>query len=342
MLAVPWHVAPPRVVRALTAPRFIATPEMQNRDEVLESLKRQVGEFILRRGTDAWRRASDAVDARPPLRRSLARPVSRAYFKLVEILRTCAVATPRSSLHLCDAPGGFAQAVMTEYGDACEIRVTSLERGVDVPNFSRDLMRSDRIVVLTVPDGGDLRRATVRDAVVAAGKHDLVTADGAVDCASCPESAEHVVAHLKASEVATALRAQAEGGTFVLKVFGVTRDVTLQLIALLAACYDSVALVKPRYSRSVNDERYVVCQGFRAARAPALHLPDAPREPGVLDAVAAVEDADWLRDMLDLSRQLGRDQAIALRSALSSTSTCEPEGKAAGARGRGAPRRRRP
>jgi 23S rRNA U2552 (ribose-2'-O)-methylase RlmE/FtsJ len=40
-------------------------------------------------------------------------PVSRAYFKMIEIIRTNVIKPPTESLHLCEAPGGFAQAVLS-------------------------------------------------------------------------------------------------------------------------------------------------------------------------------------------------------------------------------------
>ena len=41
--------------------------------------------------------------------------ISRAYFKLREIMLSCAVAEPRTTVHLCEAPGGFIQYL----GDVC-------------------------------------------------------------------------------------------------------------------------------------------------------------------------------------------------------------------------------
>ena len=65
---------------------------------------------------------------------------------------------------------------------------------------------------------------------------------------------------------------QKEGGTFILKVFGVNLDVTLQLLALLCAAYTTVDIVKPNTSRPANDERYVVCRGFCRTRAPKFYV----------------------------------------------------------------------
>ena len=53
-------------------------------------------------------------------------PVSRAYFKMIEIIRTNVIKPPTESLHLCEAPGGFAQAVLSEFPSLHTAHATSL------------------------------------------------------------------------------------------------------------------------------------------------------------------------------------------------------------------------
>ena len=64
--------------------------------------------YKLRHGEDAWKRAVQSVARHTELAKTVERPISRAYFKLIEIARTTAIVAPRTSLHLCEAPGGFA------------------------------------------------------------------------------------------------------------------------------------------------------------------------------------------------------------------------------------------
>ena len=112
MLCVPWEVSRSEV--ELEECRFVAAPVLSNRHPELDAAKAKVGVFKAKHGDMRWKENVASVDRNVTFSNVTDRPISRAYFKLVEILRTTAVKPPDSSLHLCEAPGGFAQAVITE------------------------------------------------------------------------------------------------------------------------------------------------------------------------------------------------------------------------------------
>ena len=325
MLATPHALTAPREVRLIGECRFTPRPQVgAHRDAQLESAKAAVGSFRVRWGEPAWRERVAATDRPATISGARPNPASRAYYKLAEIMRTCALAPDRRTLHLCDAPGGFAQAVRDWTPTVKEVVVTSRRSSGSIL-FAPSVVRDDACVVelQDLAHGADLLRASVRDQIAAAAPaSDLVTADGAVDNDAQPDLAEVNNARLLAAEVLTVLRAQREGGSCVIKVFSIAADITRECIALLAYCYQATSLIKPDTSRAVNDERYVVCQCFSPAKAAefhALHLPDEPCG-ACLVSLGIVADPAWYAELDRVVHHMNLQQLRAINAALTCTS----------------------
>lgn len=63
-------------------------------------------------------------------------------------------------------------------------------------------------------------------------------------------------------EIVAALRIQAKGGHFVLKLFESFTDVTLKMIAICCSFYKECYIYKPFFSRESNSEKYLICKDF--------------------------------------------------------------------------------
>jgi 23S rRNA U2552 (ribose-2'-O)-methylase RlmE/FtsJ/DNA-directed RNA polymerase subunit E'/Rpb7 len=96
-------------------------------------------------------------------------------------------------------------------------------------------------------------------------KCQLVTADGGIglETDEAYELQELANCKLFFSEIITALNVQEIGGSFILKVYDMYYDLTLQLIYLLSAYYEKIKITKPRTSRPANSEKYLICIGFK-------------------------------------------------------------------------------
>ena len=92
-----------------------------------------------------------------------------------------------------------------------------------------------------------------------------MTGDGGIECIGDKEFEYQEVFNVKLflGEIIAALRVQAEGGTFILKIYDCCFRLTRQLLMLLALYYGKVQIVKPITSRPGNSEKYLLCQGFR-------------------------------------------------------------------------------
>ena len=64
-------------------------------------------------------------------------------------------------------------------------------------------------------------------------------------------------------EIVTAFSINSLDGNFVLKIYDIFLDFTIDLIYLLSKYYNNVYITKPHTSRPANSEKYVVCKGFK-------------------------------------------------------------------------------
>lgn len=331
MLAVPWQVPPVNKLKINYGYGGSSKKIQSTIFDDLDDLKMQVGTYKLEKGPEMWRNAVNSVDNNIKLPLTISSPINRAYFKMVEIIRTCIIQPVSSSFHMCEAPGGFIQAVREEFKSKIrDIHCTSMV-GANFPSFSAIVGREGVNVHkfenndITNPD---IRAMHLRE--FNGQKFELITADGAIDNDLSPETVEVDNALLIASEIALAIDLQKDDGCFVVKIFGLRESITLELIALLSYMYNNVQVVKPYTSRSVNDERYIICQGFDSAKKQSLDFDNTQKLTKICEL-----DETWLNEMTDLSIRFANDQSSFLRKALYFNGKGGGKGKGRGRTGRG-------
>ena len=187
--------------------------------------------------------------------------VSRAFFKLSEILISFDIKIPpnSTSLHLCEAPGGFVQSSLLHFNDNLQSFVSvSLDSFI---KFHKDIRRNKKGTVIIE----DITSVCGSDAIhehTPEKGYEFITADGAFDVSDNYEEQEKITLDLLFNEITIALSSQSLGGTFIIKLFDFFLDKTWRLITWLKKCYTHVYICKPPSSRPVNSERYCVCIGF--------------------------------------------------------------------------------
>ena len=198
-------------------------------------------------------------------------PISRSYFKMIEILtdfdfkRT----TPIKCACLCEGPGGFVQAI----NDYATTRGLLLERIECISLMSPDKKVPDWKLGSTSNyrigygyDGtGDIYKLNNIDHFCEnTGEHscDLVTADGGFDFSQDFNSQEKSFVRMFVAEMYMCVRLQKGDGMCVIKAFDLFRKDTISIIAILLKFYSNVDFVKPKSSRPANSEKYLVCSGF--------------------------------------------------------------------------------
>lgn len=265
----------------------------------------------------AWQRAVGTRDPISLLKRRLPH-VNRATFKLHEVAARLLADRdpPRTAAFLAEAPGGFLFCAR-QLWPQCECYAMSRTAAGSIA-FSR----SDPGILSDLPLAADLLEAAVEDAIVercGAASTELVTADGGTDIVDLDREEQHSTL-LVLAQAATALRLQALGGCFVLKIFEGCTLATRELFETLRLLYDRVMLFKPLSSKACNSERYVVAVGLRSPVAAAVAsqrlrsvvtqaLVDPPRFVHTL----GVEVSDMSHEALD---QMATEQQTAIRTLL--------------------------
>lgn len=204
------------------------------------------------------------------------KPISRAYFKMIEIMNTFNFPgfdspKPIEMFALAEGPGGFIEAVSNYRNNPEDMYYgMTIEDPTDpeVPGWKKTANFLKAHPNILLEKGADLTGNILNlqnfKHVVSKYKNrcDLVTGDGGFDFSADFNSQEINITRLLFGQIAYAVCIQKMGGTFVLKCFDCFYKATSELVYLLSTMYEKVYVVKPNTSRYANSERYLVCLNF--------------------------------------------------------------------------------
>jgi len=204
------------------------------------------------------------------------RPLSRSYFKMVEILDISNFwkdrPTALSSAHVCEGPGGFIEAVLEEaskrgFSVNSASAMTLKSKRADVPGWrraARFLQEHQNVRILYGHDDtGDIMRPENQQFFIDRSLGvDLYTADGGFDFSHDYMKQEQLVFPLLLASTKIGLEVLAIGGVFVLKLFDFYKKSTTDLLYLLSLHFKEWTLYKPGMSRPCNPEHYFIGKGF--------------------------------------------------------------------------------
>jgi 23S rRNA U2552 (ribose-2'-O)-methylase RlmE/FtsJ len=255
----------------------------------LDKLKEQIeildtkGEWeFLKRTSNPYELVfSQSQDTRIPQSISNIKPLSRSFFKMIEILNVMDFFNRRKrrvlrSAHVCEGPGGFIEALsflskkneeVLEDAWAMTLKPTK----TNIPGWKRAyhfLKKSPMVhIEYGADDTGDIMVPANQGAFLNKTKNkcDIFTADGGFDFSEHYGTQEEEVLPLLVSSSLIGLQALVRGGDFVLKVFDIETKATIDLIAMLSSCFDNWTLYKPGLSRPCNAEKYFLGKGFKTA-----------------------------------------------------------------------------
>ena len=202
------------------------------------------------------------------------RPISRAFYKLIEIYNIINLSKDGAinTFHLAEGPGGFIEATAfyrnnikdTYYG------ITLVdEENTDIPGWSKTLSVLKKYPNINILHGADNtgNLFSVENFKDCTKKYcnsmDVITADGGFDFSIDFNKQEELAMRLILTEALYALVLQKYGGVFILKIFDTFSKPSIDIIYLLSCFYDNVMIVKPNTSRPANSEKYLICYGFK-------------------------------------------------------------------------------
>lgn len=206
------------------------------------------------------------------------KPISRSYFKMLEMIREFNLDKPVDSsilrtFHLAEGPGGFIEAICnkrnTQEDEYCGMTIIFDPTDDNVPAWHKTsyfLLKHPNIKLEYGADNtGNLLHIENFEYCVAkyGSQMDLLTADGGFDFSNDFNRQEISIFNLLWGQTCYALCLQKRGGNFVLKIFDIFYEQTVHILYILAAFYEEVNVCKLKTSRVGNSEKYIVCKRFR-------------------------------------------------------------------------------
>lgn len=196
--------------------------------------------------------------------------VSRAFYKLWEIIQDYSVCSNSESLHLCEAPGGFVQATLEykkfRFKEIKKCHTISLERknNLDIPKYHDSIVKNKNVNIIKKNDGDlyDLRTILYLYTLFDKRCIKFITADGGITENGDFNHKEKIHARLIMSQVFTCFLILEDKGDFVLKIFDIFTKISVDIIYLLTCVFEDVYITKPLTSRPTNSEKYIVCKGY--------------------------------------------------------------------------------
>lgn len=324
-LSVQWHTSLVRPDTVFLAGHVASKADWEHtftsEEAVLHTLRKRINDYERERGQSEWeyykkivnpyelvytqRKYSDFPDSV-----CFMHPLSRSYFKMVEILHITRFfdeigsGAPRlRSAHVCEGPGGFIESFL----DGADRRRLTPQKATamtlrpnqpNVPGWKRaaTFLHKHRVIKIAYgEDGtGDLLSVANQNAFIreCGAKVQLFTGDGGFDFSLDYDAQERTMFPLLVASARVGLEVLAEGGVFVLKFFDFYHKGTQDLITFLSDQFRTWTLYKPATSRPCNPEYYFVGKGLKRISAAALALvrswatamgrPSPPSVPSVL------------------------------------------------------------
>ena len=207
------------------------------------------------------------------------KPLSRSYYKLVEIINTLGITFPNEpikSFHLAEGPGGFIEALiyhrkanLNQEKDIYSGITLIDEKNENIPGWKKsrdflDINKNVNIIRGADNTGNILNIKNFYDCYSNyKNSIDFITADGGFDYSSNFNKQEILSINLILAQVIYAIALQKQGGTFILKIFDIFTQATIDIIYILSSLYEKCYIIKPNTSRNANSEKYIVCKLFK-------------------------------------------------------------------------------
>jgi len=241
------------------------------------------------------------------------KPVSRAFYKLIEILNTTNILKNVcdkniKTFHLAEAPGGFIEAISYYRSNPNDYYYTmSLINNHDknVPVWKKSNIINGKNIIIDngIHDTGNLYNE--ENFSYFNNKYfsqfDFVTADGGIDFSNDFKSQEYMAVKLILCEIFYALSILKQNGNFVIKMFDIFNKTTIQCIYFLSSLFKSVKIFKPKTSRTANSEKYIICQNLIYNDEQKLKLIEKFYK--ILKVYNNIDDSYYLESFLDVNIQ---------------------------------------
>lgn len=207
------------------------------------------------------------------------KPLSRSFYKLIEILNTLNIDFPNepiTTFHLAEGPGGFIEALITQreynnknYQNDIYYGMTLIDEDENVPSWkkSKHFLSKHQNIKLVYGEDNTGNLLNVDNLWYCYNNYknsvDFITGDGGFDFSVNFNEQERLSINLIFAQIVYAIAMQKKGGTFIVKIFDIFTQVTIDLLYILSSLYEKCYIIKPYTSRYANAEKYIVCKKFK-------------------------------------------------------------------------------
>jgi 23S rRNA U2552 (ribose-2'-O)-methylase RlmE/FtsJ len=344
-LQIQWHTVSARITQEDLSGSLVEGEWKEDVHTEIEMLKESIQPYdrtelwdIAKRITNPYELISThSSRLRLPKSTCCIHPLSRSYFKMVEILTHLQFfdrhKDPKlKSLHICEGPGGFIEAFHSMAETKKKIIQSSHAMTLKsthqmIPGWRRAtqfLQKHPAVHIVYGPTKtGNIYEPINQDECVNivgnSGAH-LVTADGGFDFSDDFQNQEKTILRLLVSSALILLRTVAIEGDIVLKLFDCNSRVTRDLIYLMASCFSSWTLYKPVTSRPCNSESYFIGRSAVRTRTPVISILTRLRDSLAKDPIptytALLEKNPIDADIQNLQNERCERQIQALKEVL--------------------------
>ena len=209
---------------------------------------------------------------------SLYEPISRSYFKMIEILnlffkeyKNINKIKKIKSFHLAEGPGGFIEGLLNFRNNNKDLLygITLISKSNSIPGWNKNnkfLNKKINVNLLTgIDNKGDLYNYKNHLYLIdkfSKNTFDFMTGDGGFDFSVDYNLQEEMAAKLIYSQIILMLALLKKEGGMVCKFFDTYSNITQQLIFILYLQFEEVIIYKPYTSRLANSERYIICKNY--------------------------------------------------------------------------------
>lgn len=210
------------------------------------------------------------------------RPLSRSYFKMIEILEIVFNKYPSfyknprcflHSAHVCEGPGGFIEGFVDfchrkSYRPGCSRAITLCSNDYNIPGWKKAqhfLSKNKNVKLSYGKDGtGNILLYENQTNFInrCSPKADIFTGDGGFDFSSDYSSQESSIFPLLVSTVRIGMECLHKGGLFIMKLFDFYQKSTIDLLYFLSVHFKQWTIYKPAMSRPNNPENYFIGVDF--------------------------------------------------------------------------------
>jgi len=245
---------------------------------------------------------------------AIAQPLSRSYFKMVEMLQFIQFWTKDIhssefvSAHVCEGPGGFIQCLLQQ---AKQRRVnvkgilamTLKPTKSHIPGWRRSIgfLRKNPEILLEYgkDETGDILQPQNQEVFLQRVKTlsplgaAIFTADGGFDFSIDYSKQEQMAFPLLLSSFSMGLSCLRPGGTLLIKLFDMYSKATQDVFLGTSVFFDRFVLYKPATSRPCNSERYFLAQGYKGSAAASEWIQHLQKAQTIQSPLTSLIEGRW-------------------------------------------------